>query len=63
MGSLTRLAETNIDEVLKDKNTRGDVDRKDKAKKREGIKEAGIHENADWWWKEAMEKKAGIFAS
>jgi hypothetical protein len=39
MGSLTRLAETNIDELLKDKNTRGDVDRKDKAKKREGIKE------------------------
>ena len=58
MESLTRLAETNIDEVLKDKNTRGDVDRKDKAKKRDGI-----HENADWWWKEAMEKKAGIFAS
>jgi hypothetical protein len=37
MGSLTRLAERNINEVLKDKNTRGDVDRKDKAKKREGI--------------------------
>jgi hypothetical protein len=63
MGSLTRLAETNINELLKDKNTRGDVDRKDKAKKREGIKEAGIPENADWWRKEAMEKKAGIFAS
>jgi hypothetical protein len=39
MGSLTRLAETNMDEVLKDKNRRGDVDRKGKAKKREGIKD------------------------
>jgi Protein of unknown function (DUF1264) len=48
MESLTRLAETDIDEVLKDKNTRGDVDRKDMAKKREGVKEPGIHENADW---------------
>lgn len=48
MGSLTKLAETNIDEGLKDKNTRGDVDRKDKARKREGIKEPSIHENADW---------------
>jgi hypothetical protein len=63
MGSLTRLAEMDTDEVLKDKNTRGDVGRKDKAKKREGIKESGIHENADWYWKEAMEKNAGIFAS
>ena len=63
MGSLTGSAQTSMDEVLKDKNTRGDVDRKDKEKKREGIKEPGIHENADWWWKEAMEKKAGIFAS
>ena len=48
MGSLTGLALTNMDEVLKDKNTRGDVDRKDMAKKREGVKEPGIHENADW---------------
>ena len=61
MGSLTGLAQTNMDEVLKDKNRRGDVDRKDKAKKREEIKAPGIHENPDWWWKEAMEKKAGIF--
>jgi hypothetical protein len=63
MGSLTGLALTNMDEVLKDKNRRGDVDRKDKAKKREEIKEPGIHENTDWWWKEAMEKKAGIFTN
>ena len=34
MGSLTGLSRTNIDEVLKDKNRQGDVDRKDKAKKR-----------------------------
>jgi hypothetical protein len=47
MGSLTRLAETNMDEVLKDKNRRGDVDRNGNAKEREGIKEPGIHENAD----------------
>ena len=52
-----------MDEVLKDKNRRGDVDRKDKAKKREEIKEPGIHEKTDWWWKEAMEKKAGIFTN
>ena len=51
-----------MDEMLKDKNRRGDVDRKDKTKKREEIKEPGIHENADYWWKEAMEK-AGIFTN
>jgi hypothetical protein len=36
------------------------VDRKDQARKREETKEPGIHENADWWWKD---KKAGVFTN
>ena len=62
MGSLTEDRQTNTDEVLKDRNERFEVNHRDKAKLRQGIEEPGIHENADFWWKEAMGKKAGVYA-
>lgn len=62
MGSLTDGRQTNLDEALKDRNERFDVDHRKKAEVRRGIQEPGIHENADGWWKEAKEKKAGVYS-
>ena len=62
MGSLTEERQTNVDEALKDRDRRFNVDHKDKARLRKGIEGPGIHENADLWWDEAREKKAGVYA-
>jgi len=61
MGSLTESPQLNIDEALKDRNSRFDVDHRHKAEVRKDINEPGIHENADYWWREAMANKAGIY--
>jgi Protein of unknown function (DUF1264) len=60
MGSLTDYHRRIWTRCCRIKNRRGDVDRKDQARKREETKEPGIHENADWWWKD---KKAGVFTN
>jgi len=61
MGSLTEGSQLNLDEALKDRNSRFDVDHRHKAGVRKDIKEPGIHENADHWWKEAKSKKVGVY--
>lgn len=38
------------------------VDCKDEAKRRQEIKEPGLHENFDFWWKEAKSKEVGVYA-
>jgi len=63
MGSLTEGRQLDIDEALKDRNRRFDVNHKDKAELRKGIQEPGVHENADCWWKEAKAQKAGVYSS
>ena len=62
MGSMTEGGQTNMDEALKDRNKRFNVDHKDKARKRQGIEGPGIHHNADSWWREAKQKKTGVYA-
>ena len=62
MGSLTEERQTKLDETLKDRNERFEVDHKEKAKLRQEIREPGIHQNSDVWWKEAKAKKAGMYA-
>lgn len=61
MGSLTEGRQLDIDEALKDRNERFSVDHKDKAELRKSIEQPGVHENADYWWKEAREQKLGIY--
>jgi hypothetical protein len=63
MGSLTGGHQANMEEALRDRNRRLDVDHKDRAKLRQGLEEPGKHPNSDIWWKEAQEKKAGVYAS
>lgn len=55
MGSLTRHGQTDLDKVLENRNQEYYVDHKHKAALRQkaGIKAPGIHENADYWWKES----------
>lgn len=62
MGSMAEGGQTNMDEALKDRNKRFDVDHKNKARKRQGIEGLGIHHNADSWWREAKQKKTGVYA-
>lgn len=62
MGSLTESKQLNIDEALRDRNKRFDVDHRSKAEVRKDILGPGVHENADSWWREAREARAGIYA-
>jgi hypothetical protein len=61
-GSLTEECQTNMEEALRDRNRRFEVDHKDKAELRRRIEEPSIHKHVDFWWREAMEKKAGVYA-
>lgn len=57
MGSLIEPGQINLDEALTIRNKEYGVDHHDKAQKRAHIPLPGVHDNADWWWKEA--KAAG----
>jgi len=63
MGSLTEFEQLDIDEALKDRNARFNVDPAKKREVRRGIETPGIPENADPWWKEAKEKKLGVYST
>jgi len=63
MGSLTEFEQLNIDEALADRNKRFGVDHRHKREVRKGIEGPGIAENADPWWKEAKERKLGVYSS
>ena len=56
MGSLTKDGQVDLQEVLKDRNKRLNVDHVDKKEKRKEIEGPGVHENADSWWKESKEE-------
>lgn len=62
MGSLTEHKQLDIDEALKDRNERFDVSHKRKSEIRKDIEGPGVHDNADYWWKEAKRDRAGVYA-
>lgn len=62
MGSLTQREQLDIDEVLKEKNQRFDVDHRRKAEVRRDIAAVDVHGNADCWWNEARRDKKGCYA-
>ena len=62
MGSLTEYEQLDIDEALKNRNERFQVDHRAKKEVRKGIEGPGVHGNADSWWKEAKEKGVGVYA-
>ena len=63
MGSLTEYKQLDIDEALADRNKRFDVDHRKKREVRKGIEGPGVAKNADPWWKEAKEKKLGVYVA
>lgn len=62
MGSLTESKQLDIDEALADRNRRFGVDHRKKAELRKGVSGPGVHENADFWWREAKKARAGVYA-
>ncbi|KIX94129.1 uncharacterized protein Z520_10155 [Fonsecaea multimorphosa CBS 102226] len=63
MGSLTESKQLDVDAAMKDRNEELGIDQPGKRKLREHIDLPGVSENADSWWKEAQQKKVGIYAS
>lgn len=61
MGSLTEYKQLDIDEALKGRNERFQVDHRAKKEVRKDIEGPGVHRNADSWWKEAQEKRVGVY--
>lgn len=62
MGSLTEAKQLDIDEALQDRNDRFAVDHNKKAEVRKDIRGTEIHPNADSWWTEAKQKRAGVYS-
>ncbi|OQV09326.1 hypothetical protein CLAIMM_13459 [Cladophialophora immunda] len=63
MGSLTESRQLDVDTAMKERNEECGIDQPAKRRLRENIELLGIAENADSWWKEAQQKKVGIYAS
>ena len=64
MGSLTESRQLRIDEALRDRNERFDVEHRRKAELRRDIEasQEALVEGCDSWWEEAKEKKLGVYA-
>ncbi|KIX09130.1 uncharacterized protein Z518_00208 [Rhinocladiella mackenziei CBS 650.93] len=62
MGSLTDSQQIDIDEAMAERNQEQEIDQPMKRERRKYLELAGIPDNADSWWKEAKEKKMGIYA-
>lgn len=62
MGSLTESKQLDIDKALGNRNERFGVDHNKKAKVRQEIPAHDVHQNADSWWREAKQNRAGIYA-
>ncbi|OAP65719.1 hypothetical protein AYL99_01691 [Fonsecaea erecta] len=63
MGSLTESTQLDVDVAMKERNEELGIDQLGKRQLRENIRRPGISENADSWWKEAQQKRVGIYAS
>ncbi|KAL2403910.1 Oil body-associated protein 1B [Exophiala dermatitidis] len=62
MGSLTEWEQLDVDKAMEERNKEQGIDQKRKREIRDHIERPGIPPNADSWWKEAKEKKLGIYA-
>jgi len=62
MGSLTESKQLDVDKVMADRNTEQGIDQANKRALRDHIPLPGVHQHGDSWWKEAKEKKLGIYA-
>lgn len=61
MGSLTSTQQLNVDEAMKMRNEELGIDMAEKRRLRADIEGPGVHENADWWWREAEREGRGIY--
>lgn len=62
MGSLTEDKQMDVDKVMGERNHEQGIGQAKKRELRKDIPLPGIPLNSDSWWKEAREKKCGIYA-
>jgi hypothetical protein len=62
MGSLTEERQIDVDVAMKERNEEMGIDMAKKRGLRAEIEGLGVHENADWWWKEAEREGRGVYA-
>jgi hypothetical protein len=62
MGSLTEERQIDVGVAMKGRNEEMAIDMEKKRGTRAEIEGPGVHENADWWWKEAEREGRGVYA-